>query len=42
LKIYRWVAIDLNIKFVNINLIKIAIKEVEEREAKIKIKELKL
>jgi hypothetical protein len=36
------VAVDLNTKFVNIDLIRQAIEEAEEKEAKIRAKELKL
>jgi len=40
--IYRQVAVDLNTKFVNIDLIRQVIEEVKEAEAKIRAKEPKL
>ena len=41
LKRYKWVAIDLNIKFINVDLIKEAIGEVEKEKARAKAKETK-
>ena len=41
LKKHKRVAVDLNIKFANIDLIKEAIGEVEKEEARAKVKETK-
>jgi hypothetical protein len=41
LKRRKWVAVDLNIKFANIDSVKEAIGKVEKEEARIKAKEIK-